>query len=326
MSRAQEALDQAAQWLLRQEDEGWSEQDQVELNAWLGAAEGHKAAYWRLKHSWTRADRMRALGPLRSFRARRRSLLSWTSVAVAASLTLVSTFTLYNWAYLSSLLAPRALITQEEVRIDTPVGVQKHVRLSDGTSIDLNTASSIRVRMSDSLREVVLERGEAYFEVAHLEDHPFVIASGPHIVTVLGTKFTVRHDPAKTTVAVMSGRVQLAGLGKATGNRLAVLTRGDVAVASGNSTLVTTHTPQEMENLLSWRGGMLSFDDTPLGVAAAEFNRYNRRQIMISDAAVAQMRIGGSFPSTKPDTFLRLLQNGYDLKVKFEGDVAKISR
>jgi transmembrane sensor len=62
MSRAQEALDAAAMWLVRQEEPGWNAEAQAELNEWLDASDGNKAAYWRLKHGWGRADRIGALG------------------------------------------------------------------------------------------------------------------------------------------------------------------------------------------------------------------------------------------------------------------------
>src|SRR5690606_38929111 len=107
---------------------------------------------------------------------------------------------------------------------------------------------------------------------------------------------------------------------------LAVLTGGDIAVASERSTLVTTHSVQEVEDALSWRTGTLTFDDAPLAEAAAQFNRYNRQQLVLADADVAAMRIGGAFPASDPVAFARLLRDAYGLKVQIGDDIVKVSR
>ena len=79
MSRAREAEDRAAQWILAQEDEGWTESDQAGLDSWLAQSDGHKAAYWRLKHSWREADRIAALGGGRSEPAPRIALMTFVT-------------------------------------------------------------------------------------------------------------------------------------------------------------------------------------------------------------------------------------------------------
>src|SRR5690606_26395725 len=62
MSRAQEARDRAALWVVAREQDDWNESDQAALDAWLAESDMNKAAYWRLDHSWREADRIGALG------------------------------------------------------------------------------------------------------------------------------------------------------------------------------------------------------------------------------------------------------------------------
>lgn len=324
MSRSQEALDCAAEWIIRQEDSGWSDDDEVAFSAWVNAADGNKAAYWRLKHGWQAADRIKALGSgvaLPPPSAGRRLAYWWKGAAIAACLLLTVGAVVQFWPH----LPPRAPV--EDTRFETPVGSHRRLALADGSTVELNTASALRVAMSDKARTVWLERGEAYFEVAHFRDRPFIVYAGNHAVTVLGTKFSVRQkDRATIVVSVVEGRVQLAERKEDRPGRLTIISGGDTAISSTEATLVTSHSVQQVEMGLSWRQGMIAFDRTSLDDAADEFNRYNRKRLVVSDPETAAIRIGGSFPASDPDSFVRLLKDAYGLKVEAGEEDVKISR
>jgi transmembrane sensor len=66
--------------------------------------------------------------------------------------------------------------------------------------------------------------------------------------------------------------------------------------------------------LISWRTGILVLRDMTLAEAAAEFNRYNARKIVIRDPHVGAMHISGSFRATNAEAFARLLERGYPLQ------------
>src|SRR3546814_12664389 len=94
-------------------------------------------------------------------------------------------------------------------------------------------------------------------------------------VTVLGTRFSVRRDGDKVRVAVVEGKVRVDPVKATVPIRPEVVTRGDIVVAKGPSTLVTEASVEQVSNALSWRHGMLTFDKVTLAEAAADFNRYN---------------------------------------------------
>ncbi len=184
--------------------------------------------------------------------------------------------------------------------------------------------------MTPERREVWLDRGEAYFEVAHAANRPFVVHAGSRTITVLGTKFSVRRDGNRVIVSVLEGRVRVdrsdvRGQDNGESASSATITGGDVALADGASTLVTASSAERVQHALSWREGMLMFDQSTLADAAAEFNRYNRRQIIIADPQTASIRIGGTFRATNVDVFVRLLREAYGLRIEVRGDEARIS-
>src|SRR5262249_39417186 len=93
----------------------------------------------------------------------------------------------------------------------TPVGGIESVPTADGSTITLNTDSQIRVALSASERRIELKHGEAYFEVAHDPNRPFVVHAGNKRVIAVGTKFSVRRDYDDVQVVVTEGKVRLEG-------------------------------------------------------------------------------------------------------------------
>lgn len=322
MSVAAEIEDRAARWLIRREETDWSTAEQAEFDAWLEESMAHKAAYWRLEHGWRAADRISALGgptyqPRAGGYAPPRHW--WTKAAIAASLVAIVGVgaTMFE-------LAPEKPAVVAGATFNTPVGGRKIVSLSDGSKAEMNTGTVLRIAVTEQSREVWLDKGEAYFEVAHREGRPFVVHAGSRTITVLGTKFSVRRDGEKVTVSVVEGRVRI---DDANARRVpaAIITAGDVAIARGPSTLLTARSEERVENALAWRDGMLTFDQSTLGEAATEFNRYNRKRIEITDPETASIRIGGTFQASNVDAFVRLLRDAYGLKVESDAEAIKIS-
>lgn len=323
MSEAARIEAMAALWLARAEDADWAPEDQQTLDAWLDESLAHKAAFWRLRHGWREADRIAALGdaplahanPAPSVRSTltTRPLLGW---AIAASLAMV-----IGLGTVVRFGSPRAPVTASPDRqVRTAVGGRRAIALADGSKVELNTATTVRTAPGPASREVWLDRGEAFFDIAHDAEHPFVVHAGLRDVTVLGTRFTVRRDGDDLTVAVVSGRVRVddvAGKGAA---RSAVIGKGDVAYARPTGTLVAMAAPAQVGAMTGWRSGLLVFENRRLSDAVAEFNRYTTRPMEIRDPKLSALRIGGTFRIENSKNFLELLESAYGLHVEEQAD------
>jgi len=170
-----------------------------------------------------------------------------------------------------------------------------------------------------------LERGEAYFEVTHDDKRPFVVYAGNRRITDLGTKFSVRRDGDDVKVVVTEGKVRVDILDTPMVAAPVIAVGGNVVVAKADETLVASKSAKEMEDDLSWRAGMLTFDQQTLAEAAAQFNRYNHRRIVVEGRA-RDIRIGGSFRADNIDVFAQLVRNALGLKVTRDGDQIIISQ
>jgi transmembrane sensor len=334
----------AAAWLARRDAGAWSADDQAALDAWLAAATAHRVAFLRLEATWRRADRLRALGAgradpmppprgewtftpfaptaeadappaprLRPHRARSRARTSmqWLSrglLAAAACLVLAAVV----W---QAWHRPGPV---ESASYATAVGALREVPLADGSRITLSSDSQVRVTYSRDERHIELQRGEAFFEVAKNPGRPFTVVAGPRRVTAVGTRFDVRREQADLRVVVTQGVVRLEAQASPGGQRqpVTLLPAGSVALASGEGVTVQSGPVAQAEDRLRWRSGFLVFHDTPLASAAAEFNRYNTRKIVVGDAATGALRIGGNFRWSNAEAFARLLQQGFPVRVE----------
>jgi len=213
-----------------------------------------------------------------------------------------------------------------QAEYQTAVGEHKIVMLYDGTRVEMNTDTDLRIELAGNHRLAWLNRGEIYLEVAHDSKRPFIINAGVRTVTVLGTKFAVWRDGDTLVVPVVEGRVRLDDKAEAASANPIIVTGDHVATAKGSSILVVAKPSMRIQDALLWRAGMLNFTDMTLGDAVAEFNRYNHKKLVISDPSAAAIRIGGVFRATNVDAFTSLLQRAFGFAVETTDDTVKISK
>lgn len=248
----------------------------------------------------------------------------------------------------------------------TEVGEQRSILLADGSVLELNSLTKVRVEYTPTERDIELVTGQALFEVAKSPGRPFVVFSGPTRVLAVGTQFDVYHDPSRTTVTVLEGKVAVleagqdsrslkseaaAAIAQSEGRRPAH-SPGSSAVAgsardtgtvpvSGPTPLLLSagqqatvsagmvSSPRRVDAALAtaWLERRLVFDSTPLPDAVREFNRYNSRKLIIGDPKLERFLVSGVFSSTSPASLLRFLRAQTDLRVQDEGtDVLITSR
>lgn len=319
MNNARHIEAEAAQWLSRRAEPHWTDQEQAEFERWLDQGFAYKAAWWRLEEGWEKSGRMSALGvqPAPGIFGRNWTG-TWKPVAMVASLGVLVAIGLYqSRPYERSGGEGGQFIT-------TTVGGHKIVPLADGSAIELNTATVVRATVSREKREIWLERGEAFFDVLHSASVPFVVHAGPKTIAVLGTKFSVRRDGDKVTVAVLSGRVRVTDAAAPPSATETYVAAGSVAVSKSEEILVTESSPQSVDADLAWRQGQLIFRNETLGEAAQEFNRYNDRKMTVSGKA-AELKISGSFRPSNEDGFGRLLKDAYGLNVTMSDDEIRVT-
>ncbi len=350
----------AATWLARRDGAHWGERDQRELNAWLSASVAHRVAFIRLDAAWQQTGRLKALGagvhasgaPARNSWASPRSRVVdaaghtprhsssagltrrsrkhsgnghhrpsrtiFLGLAATVLMALAATLTL-GWRHYTAV---------EQASYLTAIGDLQEVPLTDGSTATLSSNSRILVSMSRGERHVDLQQGEAFFVVAKNPARPFVVSAGGRRVTAVGTRFSVRRDASDLRVVVTQGLVRLESDPRPGRPHQAttLLPAGSVALVSDNGVMVYSGSVQQARGYLNWRSGFVNFHDTPLATAVAEFNRYNTGKIVIDDAELGAMRIGGNFRWSNAETFVRLLTHGFPIKASRRGETIVLTR
>jgi transmembrane sensor len=206
-------------------------------------------------------------------------------------------------------------------QFQTKFGEQRSVTLADGSRITLNTASQVEVDLRRDGRLIRLLEGEALFEVAHDPKRPFDVRVGGVTLRAVGTQFDVDLRSSSTTVTVVDGRVAVdagtgSGVGPARGRQ--VLEAADRLVIGHSHPGVTQH-GVNVAAILAWTQHQLVFEKRPLGEVAEEFNRYNRRHIVIGDAGLRLQEVTGVFQSNDPDSFVAFLSGIPGVLVRDDG-------
>lgn len=319
----------AAEWIAERDrglqDGSWDAQREAALGAWLDDATAHRVAYLRLEAAWRRADRMQALRPVAGPPVQFDRLRGWVSQVRPAwlgraALPLLLTLFVGAGLWVRDAPPPAASGPAAEVHV-TGRGGRTPLALPDGSRVTLNTATRLRTAVTPTLRSVWLDEGEAHFEITPDPKRPFEVVVGSQRVRVLGTSFSVRREPHGLRVSVLEGRVQLDG---DRGNRRAVLTRGDVALADDRHVVVSRRSARQLLDELGWLEGKLIFDQSSLADVAREFNRYSERQLVVDETA-ARIQVGGAFDAANVEGFARLLHAGFGLDVRVGRDEIRIS-
>ncbi|HEY0176852.1 MAG TPA: FecR domain-containing protein [Pedobacter sp.] len=231
----------------------------------------------------------------------------WLQVA-ALFITLLSAGLLFRNRYTKKVKQPETFTVIRSLR-----GVKKEITLKDGTTVFLNSESSVAVssRFGEGKREVKLT-GEAFFHVHHDASRPFIIHSGKLQTTVLGTSFDIRAYPEdeqmKVSVATGKVRVEKTGSSAAPALYAKALTHNQALVYNTvkDSHVVTT---VNADSISSWRTNHLIFDNASYEEIARALGRWYNLDVTLNRTPHDSKRYTLSFYNERADKVLNVLSN-----------------
>lgn len=296
------ALDAAAGWTLRADRNAG--EDVRALEAWLGDSEANQDAYARTQAVW---DDLALLAPAQKPAAPR----SWFQRPGLAQVAAIAATVL--------LLFTGVLLWSKDggQRFATEIGGREMATLSDGSRVTLNTDTELHVAFATGERTVILDRGEAIFEVESDAKRPFVVEAAGRRVTAIGTIFLVRRHANAVAVTLVEGRVKVESR---SGTRM--MEPGQRLILRDNGAVGLDR--PAIDSVTSWRRGELVFSDTPIAEAVAEMNRYTRKPIRLS-ADPGDRCLSGIFATNGGRQFGELIAELYDWSYREGTDGAVIA-
>ena len=256
----------------------------------------------------------------------RRSRYRWLPIALAAAVLVAAGLGVFAWK-------------DARGKISVGRGEQRTVQLPDGSTLHMNSGSTIRMQFTDRDRTIELMEGQALFEVAKDPARPFRVSAGAAEVVAVGTQFDVyRRSSGNTQITVIEGRVDV--LDRAASPHRAARVRlsagqtvelrelpGPIGrnVSEGSRVPAPLEIkPADLRIATSWMRRELIFQGEPLAAVGDEVNRYSKTPIEVRDGALLRMRVRAIFNAYDTESFLAFLEQ-YDVEVRREGDRIVVS-
>ena len=311
------AREQAARWFTRMHSGGSNGEDSAALTAawraWMDASPEHAREYAAFEALWhdfdTTASTQALADAAQRLHGRRRAVVRGVLGLAALGLTgLLGRHGWNAWQNSPTYAQSRATGTGERVALQLP----------DGSRLTLGPASSAALRYSRRLRAVVLERGEAVFDVARDSSRPFVIDAGSSRITVLGTRFAVSLLPGLVRVSVSHGTVELASQG---GLNPLQLHAGDVGEIADGSPLPHRVQRDARDAFAATEKGLIVFDRASLREIAATLSRWRRQPVHAQGGDDGGQRITAAVQARDVEGFIQSLPRIAAVRVHERGGV-----
>jgi transmembrane sensor len=338
-------LEEASTWFVELSEGHLTDKVREQFNDWLRGSPEHVRAYLQISALWEDApllgkgaEDVEALIALargasnvvrvgkdrQPLPARSRRFVTPLRSSLAASLILVAVGMTF-WL-------------QQRGVYETAIGEQRSLTLADGSTIELNAQSRVRVHFTAAERSIDLLEGQVLFHVSHDAARPFIVHSGAASVRAVGTQFDVDRLSGETIVTVVEGRVAVLPdsiLQPASANNVdssapsisapdfaltgpveargLLLTAGEQVILTAQATSRPTRT--DVDAAIAWTQRKLVFDSSPLTQVADEYNRHHKKRIVIRDRQLASFLVSGVFAANDSGAFVAFLRAQPNLTV-----------
>ena len=315
---------EAREWLVRLLDEDVSAEELGRWQAWLARSPAHRAAYDRVADAWSLGGGGRVATP---------------SAAELAADDYDGSVAVAAWKrprpvrrFRPSLIAASvavAMLGGSAVLLNTPAGEaqaittaraeHKQSQLADGSQVEVGAMTGVQVRISDERRDVKLDKGEAFFRVAHDPARPFVVKTPFGAVTAIGTAFNVDVGTDQICITVSEGAVVVRPSGLF--SRPVRVEAGQRLVADASGVVVAASAAP-----VTWTQGRLEYRAEPLRAVIEDVNRYAEHPVVLRDPAVGELAYTGTVRLDATGDWARGLPAAFPLTVsRGAGGVTVIS-
>ncbi|MCX7084619.1 MAG: FecR domain-containing protein [Methylococcales bacterium] len=304
----------AVKWFVLLQSESCSQKDHENFALWLDKNASHRAAYVQAENFWANMDELKFV-PIPSLDSARQArpqnlslgyLTAWATIIFSVALGTVT------WLEFN---AKTTIYT-------TQIGEHKRIELADNSLLDLNTNSSVSVKMSLLQRHVELIRGEAQFNVIHNRLRPFEVQVGDLNIRDIGTVFNVFKFDKGASIAVLEGEVELNNERTIINEPLSAGSQRQYSENKGLGQIEQVQT----QKLSGWLNGHLVFNHAPLAEVMAELERYHSIKFLFLDKKLANETLSGTFDSSDLNPFLHALERMLPVQTKRVGQNIELRR
>ncbi len=184
------------------------------------------------------------------------------------------------------------------------------VQLPDNSEILLNRNTKIKYPANFSKNRTVKLEGDAYFNVVHNPERPFVVSAGDYFVEDVGTEFYVSVDSANFEVYVTSGMVKV--YGKSGFTDTIILNAGQKFFSNGNTTMKDSI---KNNNFLAWKTGKIVFKDQKLSEIAKILEKTYGVHMEFADASLKNLSMTATFDNQSFESIAKVIEATLNIKI-----------
>lgn len=299
---------EAADWVVKFDSVDFDARDVRAFRRWLAKSEDHRAAFQLASRTWHKLDLLARLEAFDLPANDDAPMISRRALAAGAGLLAVG---------IGSYVA---LSGGNAEAFETGIGERREIELADGTRVLLNASSRIEARIREDRREARVTAGEALFSIAESSAGLFSIATPSGEIEAASGDVLVKLLPDGARVALLSNGARASRRTWIGGSAPVAADASSEIVFARETVAVDVVSADQLERRLSWRDGMLAFDNTTLAEAAADVTRQSGVSFVFGDPALAQLRVGGLIRADDLDAFLALLRNNLAVNSERRGD------
>jgi transmembrane sensor len=302
-------LAQAAAWRVRLAENDL--EGCPELSDWLNADAGNVAAWKQVQDDWALFEdhatspeilELRSAALAHAHEAgrgrwvRSRRFASAHRLGIAAGILILAAGGLFAW------------MKQPDVYSTRP-GERRIVTLADGSQIELDSRSEVRVAYSTHARELTLTKGQARFDVVHDFERPFSVTADGHEVIATGTSFNVDLFGPTLLVTLIEGRIVVSPTPALSDPTKVEIPLPRITLDAGEQVVFAPKSPPSVARVnlgqtTAWENGEIVSENDSLTTVVARVNRYAQHAVVIGDSETADLRISGVFHTGDIDGFI----------------------
>lgn len=221
----------------------------------------------------------------------------------AAAVLLVPLFMTAVFLYFQSGLVWTEGGNKAKSTIYAPLGSRVAFNLPDGTTGMLNSGSELTYSTPFNKNRLVSLVGEAWFEVAEDQKHPFEVYAVNSAVRVLGTSFNLNAYPSENYVEVVLKEGEVEFTDNKNGRKVTLRPNERLVCKNGNF----TRTEADPEKYLAWTQGRMVFNNDPMAEVARRIERWYSARVILADKELEEYSFRGTFEDDKLEEVMRLL-------------------
>jgi transmembrane sensor len=281
---------QAASWFARNRNDP-DRATRKAFDAWISHP-AHARAYAEFEELWVDLAQLQQLSrPIPLPRPKRSH---WRPALAAAAAVLCAVLAL-------NLGTPQTSYSQQVAAQEKGA---RTFKLPDGSTLYVNANTQVNVDFSAQQRDIYLQQGQLYLEVAADKERPLWVHSGAAKVRVVGTAFDVRRGQRQLVVSVAHGQVAFSPDGRP-GDLTLLGARQQATYDLQKGTL--RQQTLDSDAVADWRSGHLAFRNRDLASLVDELNLYRRQPVQLAEGSLGNYKVSGNLDVNDPDALIKAL-------------------